>query len=412
MQQLTNQDVQAFIEQLVTIGGINHLNKDMVIVDDKDEPQSIQDGDKVKAIQILHSGMIKDEDKFILNPFKMIEGNNPALTWFYSSRIMILATIVKEIILKLVELSVSKETESYDTLHLLENVSEFCDKQTIEELSKINSLDYFRIFYNKRTRTAEAQTIIFSDDLESQYKLRKKTLTAVRTLMRNLFKLKDDENTLSAYKYHATILNIPEIDAKLHVYYQVLEVLELPAKLINQDLRSEEFKKHLDNLEAYARMYAWFTAKTTQNKVVVNNNSPQGLPIRQDVSVPVIPIQTSVPTVPTPVPPAPVASSIPVISTAPMVPVAPVPPVAPPIAPPSPYGYPQQQEVVRPVGLVPPAPPVMAPQMVVTPMAPTLPGMQYSQQVVIPQQFGVVAPPTPPTPGTMPAFEKPIIKIG
>lgn len=422
MNQLTNDDVQAFIKQLVTLGGIDHLDDDWVILNDQNEPQCIQDGDKRKPIQILHSGMIKVDDNYIFNPLKTIEGNNPALTWFYSSRITIVACIVKQIILKLAELCVSKETENYDILPLVTGVSEFCDKQTLTELEKINGLDYLRLYYNRKTRTAEAQTMIFSDDAETQYKLRKKTWTVVRTLMRNLFKLQDNETTLSAYKYHATVLNLPEIDAKLHVLGQILEVIEEPAKLIGQDLHSKEFNQHLDNLEAYARIYAFFTAKTVQDKTVVTNHTPSGLPVRQNPDVPVIPIQQQsiIPAPPAPlVQTSPVVPSIPLTPPVPEIPVIPVQPTPTFMAPPPPMpGVPAPiamaptmatQHVVQPIGFMPPpplAPTAMAPQ----PMAsPYMTPQQVVTPVVTTPSYGLV-PPDPPSPLT--TIEKPVIKVG
>lgn len=312
MNTLTNQDVQDFIELLVTFGDVNRLGSDMVILDIDGKPHMIRDGESDKPVQILHNGMIKDENNFIFNPFKMIDGFNPAFNWFYNSRILILSNIVKQIIIKAIELSVSKETEDYDILQLLTNVSESCDKLTISELSEINGADYFRITYNKKTKVADAQTLIFSDEIETTHKFRRKTWTAVRNLMRNLFKLKDDETSLSAYSYHATILSIPELDAKLHVIYNVISVLDPWAKLIGYDLRVEDFKKHLENLESYVRMFAWFTAKATSkdepNELVVSNNAPTGLPVRNDISIPAVMPQVApavapaMPQMPTPMP--------------------------------------------------------------------------------------------------------------
>lgn len=391
MNQLTNDDVQAFIEMLVTFGGVNRLDSNMVILEEDGSAHTIPDGDTNKPVQILHSGMIKDENNFIFNPLKMIEGSNPAFNWFYNSRIMILANIIREIIVNVVELSVSKETENYDILQLLTDVSESCDKLTVSELKNINAADYFRIFYNKKTKVAEAQTLLFSDEAETMYKLRKKSWVAVRNLMRNLFKLKTDETTLNAYRYHATILSVPELDAKLHVMSQVINLIDPWAKMIGYDLRGEEFKKHLDNLETYVRMFAWFTAKATidaPNKLVVSNHAPGGLPIREDISTPA-PVSQPVATTPVPVA---------------TVPVMPTPGFGMVAAP-----APQMMQMVNPYAPAMPEPiaPAPGPGQLVNPYAPMLPTFPSAipQPVVTspyqPYQMGVPTIPEPITSGKL-----------
>ena len=399
MNQLTNEDVQAFIELLVTFGGVNSLDSNMVILEQDGTPHMIQDGDKSKPVQILHNGMVRDYNNYILNPLKMIEGSNPALNWFYMSRMLILSGIIKEIVLKVVELSVSKETENYDVLDLLNGVSESCDKLTISELAKINPADYFRIFYNKKTRTAEAQTMIFNDDIEAEKKLRKKTWVAVRNLMRNLFKLEKDETNLSKYSYHATILSFPEHDAKLHVMSQIIDLLDPWIKMVGHDLRGEEFKKHLENLESYVRMFAWFTAKNSQDKLVVSNHAPAGLPVKQNTN-PVIP---SVPSV---------APAVPVIPTAPAVPTVPVatPTYGIPAAPStvvSPFtpapAYPQMAPVIsQPAAVVNPYQPVMT----CPPAMPTMPGQVVNPYMPAQPMYAQMTATLP-----SPIVEKPVIKM-
>jgi len=152
-------------------------------------------------------------------------------------------------------------------------------------------------------------------------------------------------------------------------------------------------------------MYAWFTAKSTQDKIVVNNNSPQNLPIRNDVkpvisntqdlskndnSIPVIPaVQTPV---------APVPQSMYGINQMPQQQlnvVNPYPQVCQPMyaqpygvpmqqqmMPPG-YGYPMQQyQLVQPVvAQLPSYPPNMQAGVMPPPMQP-----QYNQYGMMPQQ--------------------------
>ena len=410
MNQISNKDVQEFIELLVTLGGANQLDKEMIILEPDGTPHEETIEGKKKPLQILHSGMVKTDTTYIFNPLKTVEGSNPAITWFYQSRAIVLAIIIKQIIIHVVELAVSKDTENYDVLQLLTDVSESCDKLTVSELSGINPVDYFQIFYSRKTRTAEAQTLMFSDDAESRYKLRKKTWTAIRNLIRNLFKLEKDEFTLSKYSHHATILSFPEYDAKLHVMSQIIEIIDPWAKLLGYDLRSEDFKKHLENLESYVRMYAFFTAKATRDKLVVNNNTSNGLPIRDDVKVSATPTITNngAPTL---------ISSIPQVPTEPTIP----PPITNTYATgcmPNQVVNPFMPQAVLPQAM-PPVPTMSVPGQIVTPYQMSVPAPMYGtmpsampSQVVNPmmfmqQQFQPAAPSVP-----APLIEKPVIKVG
>ena len=281
MNEITNIDVLEFLRQLCNLGNAFHLNEETMIIEKNDgQACCVQEGDQVKPVQILFNGMVRDEANALLNPFKMVEGNNPALTWFYQSRFTVVSVLVKKLIIRIVEVGYTKETEDYDQMKVLAKISENCDKTMVEELQKINASDYLRIFYNKRNKTAEAQTAIFTDMLESQHKFRKKTWKTVRELFRELFQL-GDADTMAKYMYRATILSIPEIDAKLHVMGMVLKAIDPWCNtLLKTPVESEKFEKHLKNLEVYARMYAWFTAKVdSNNNAVVSNHHPGEIPV-------------------------------------------------------------------------------------------------------------------------------------
>jgi len=347
MNEITNVDILKFLRLLCNIGGAFHLNEEKMIIEKNDgQACCVQEGDQVKPIQILFSGMVKDDDNAILNPFKMVEGNNPALNWFYQSRFTVISVLVKKMILRIVEVGYTKESEDYDLMRVLAKYSDQCDKTMVDELQKINASDYLRIFYNKKNKTAEAQTAIFTDMLESQHKFRKKTWKVLRDLFREVFQM-GDADTMSKYTYRATILSIPEIDAKLHVMGMILKVIDpWCTTLLKTPLESEEFEKHLVNLETYARMYAWFTAKVDgNNNTIVDNHQASGLPVGVSPAwdnKPAVPVTTQqssrdVNEIRTDVPDAPPLPAPASIAPAPVLPTAtpgiPMIPVATPPAP-------------------------------------------------------------------------------
>lgn len=280
MADLTNQDVLDFIRQLVNLGNALHLEEsNMTIINQKGEEVCVSEAGEVKPVQILFSGMVRDENKISLNPFKVVEGANTAQRWFYETRIAVIGTLLKKLIVRLVEIGATKDTEEYENISILEGISEVCDKTMVDELNKINVSDYLRIFYNKKNKTAEPQTLVFTDAIEEQYKsIRKKTWHALAALFRKIFKLDDDESTLSKYGYKATLFDVPEIDSKLHVMGKILEIIgPLCRSFTKTDVFEDSFNKHLANLPAYVRMYAWFTSKAAapnSTAQVLSNGAP------------------------------------------------------------------------------------------------------------------------------------------
>lgn len=279
---ITNDTVMEFIRMLVNLGGVDFLKEpEMLILNKEGEPRCIPDGDKQKPIQIIVPGMLKDDNNFLFNPFKTVEGNNPAYNWFYMSRGSNVAVITKMIMMKLIELATAKETADYESLQLIADLSSACDEQMQAELKKINAADILRVFYNKKTKTAEAQTGLFTDEIETQYKLRKKSWTTIRTIFKTIFELQDEDLTMGKFHYRAIILNIPEIDAKLHVISKLIKKLEPWSKIIGVVFEPDKFEEHLQNLEVYSRMYAWFTVRSVNNQDVISNQErSSGLPLK------------------------------------------------------------------------------------------------------------------------------------
>ena len=288
MNPITNETALEFIRLLTNLGGVDMLKEpEMIILDPEGNPRCVKDGDQLKPIQIIMSGMVKDDNNFLFNPFKSVEGNNPAYIWFYTSRCNNVAVVTKRIILALVERGVVKEsTNDYEHLQLIADISEACDDKMLQELegAKLNAADILRVFYDKRIKTAEAQTLLFSDEIETQHKLRKKTWATIRKIFRTIFELGDDEMTMSGYQYRAKVMHIPEIDAKLHVLNQIIAKLEKWSHIVNVKFEPEVFSKHLENLEQYSRMFAWFTARSTKEgqTVISNQKKSEGLPLLID----------------------------------------------------------------------------------------------------------------------------------
>ena len=383
MNPITNDTALEFIRLLVNIGGIDMLKEpEMIILDPEGQPRCVKEGDTTKPIQIIMNGMVKDENNFLFNPFKSVEGNNPAYIWFYTSRCSNVAFITKLIMQKLIQLAVEKETKTYEHLQLITDIAEACDSQMETELMKINAADILRVFYNKKIKTAEGQTMLFSDEIETQYKLRKKSWTTLRKIFSTIFELEEGEVTMSGYMYRATVLHIPEIDAKLHVIGKLIEKLAKWSELIDVKFEPEKFNEHLKNLEQYSRMFAWFTARSVKDQTIISNQTrAEGLPTLpasavSDTTIKLngtLPTNLPAPTIAASAPAVPVAApmTIPMMAPAPWsMPMQPSPFMPSPMAPPMPImpTQPQCYAPVQPMG-VPMTPMAMAPTYTV-PSAP------------------------------------------
>lgn len=220
---------------------------------------------QVKPVRVVRPGMADDKGFTNLNPFIVLEGVQPALDWFYVTRICGLSAMIKKTIVACVKTGVEGKSEDYEALGLISGLSEKFDAQMVTELEKINCLDVFKIFYNKSTKTAEAQTELFTSSLEKQHKFRKKTWTVVRTLFLKILGIEKEED-LSKFRYKATILNIPDVDAKLHVFGAVMAAAKsYIEKLLGIDLHVKEFNRHMKNLETYVKLCAWITTAVGKN---------------------------------------------------------------------------------------------------------------------------------------------------
>ena len=71
MDTLTNNDVLDFIRLLTNLGNVYHLNETNMTIERSDGQQlCVSEGDKIKPIQILFNGMVRDNNYALLNPFK------------------------------------------------------------------------------------------------------------------------------------------------------------------------------------------------------------------------------------------------------------------------------------------------------------------------------------------------------
>ena len=281
-QKIDNNTVLDFVKLL--LGYTNYTLDDVrgTILTNEGKECTVEDpiDRQVKPVRVVRPGMADDKGFTNLNPFIVLEGVQPALDWFYLTRLCGLSAMIKKTIVGCVKTGVEGKSEDYEALGLISGLSEKFDAQMVTELEKINCLDVFKIFYNKSTKTAEAQTELFTEGIEKQHKFRKKTWNVVRTLFLKVLGLEKDDD-LKKFKYKATILNIPDVDAKLHVFGAVMAAAKpYIEKIMGVDLRLDDFNAHMKNLETYVKLCAWITTAVGKN-----NQTTAGRPAWTDIPV-------------------------------------------------------------------------------------------------------------------------------
>lgn len=262
MQKMTQEDITSFYKLLLQFSNftlddtkgviLTHDGKECLAMDPRTNTE--------KPIRITRPGMVDDPAYTDLNPLLVLEGVQPALAWFWQTRLAGLSAIVKEIILSCLTTGVEAKDEDYDRLSLITGISSKFDKQMITDVGKINSADIFRIFYDKSRKTAEAQTELFTEGIQKKHKFRKKTWEVVQELFLRIFGITKADD-LEKYRYKATILSIPDIDAKMHVVLMVMKQIGgYVEKFMTLNIPIDELEKHVANLETYAKVSAWMTA--------------------------------------------------------------------------------------------------------------------------------------------------------
>lgn len=301
MKTIDKDSLANFEKLLIEIGNVFQVQDDHTIKNlSTQQPVTVVDGKKTKIVAFFYEGMPGHEDLAILNPFKECIGINRAREWFYNSMNTLCALILKSLMKKMIQDAVEKKDDNYSQFPLMSRIIDKVDATMMDELEKIRSIDLLTIFYNKKTKTAEAQCCVFNEDyIKEHSKYRKKTWEVFQILISTFLGTDDISGT---YTYTAKLLGIPETDAKLHVIIGLLSAMDPWSRdLCGIDLHREELEEHLDALEGYAQLYAWVTqtvektvpqqtlAPWQQNTPMAYNQQPQLVPATAGLGAPPVP---------------------------------------------------------------------------------------------------------------------------
>lgn len=271
MNETINQDcVFEFIKLLVETGGIYKVNDDkMVVLASSGAPHTIVSNKKTLPLMVFHN-RIPIGDHVVLNPLKDSIGVCPERVWFFNFIKNLpgglLQRIIFQVVRDLVESDTSKkDTVNYTQLSMLAPFATKVDKKMLDEIGLLGPDIFLEIFYSKKTKTAQLQSRLWDDEATEEYgnKIRKKTWTVLRDMTAEFMRTAEISE---AYQYKATIIGSQEADAVLHVFLQILQVLQEPAQaILGMDLHAAELTQHMEHLEKYYKLCSWFTSTTSKS---------------------------------------------------------------------------------------------------------------------------------------------------
>lgn len=277
MKEITKDTLLAFEKLLIEIGDVFKVQDNFTILNvGTDQPVTVVDGKKTKIVAFFYEGMPVSDDITVLNPFKECIGINRAREWFYNALSSLTALMLSQLMRKMLKDAVEKNDDNYNQFPLMSRIIGKVDETMLDELDKIRTLDLLSIYYNKKTKTAEAQCCIQSEEYQKEHpKYRKKTWEVFEILVKNFL---GSEDISDVYTYTAKILSIPETDAKLHVIIGLLSAMDPWCRdLLGIELHGKELEEHLEALEGYARLYAFVT-----QTVAEPDNAPSVAPWNQN----------------------------------------------------------------------------------------------------------------------------------
>lgn len=248
-----------FEKLLIETGEVYQVLEDHTIKNlGNDTLATVVDGKKTKVVAFFYEGMPANEEQAVLNPFKECVGINRAREWFYNTMNSLVALMLKTLMKKMIQDAIEKKDDNYTQFPLMSRIIDKVDPTMVDELEKIRSIDLLQIYYNKKTKSAEAQTCVFNEEYIKEHpKYRKKTWEVFQVLVTTFLGTEEISET---YTYTAKILAIPETDAKLHVIVGLLGALDPWCRdVLGVNLHKAELEEHLEALEGYAKLYAWVT---------------------------------------------------------------------------------------------------------------------------------------------------------
>lgn len=259
------ENMMEFIKILIELAGAYEVQKDRTIMNTASKKLATSEcsGKRNLPIKIFKEGDT-DRDVDYLQPFRETCVSKTARSWFYMVATGNVLHVFKQLLYTAIELAAKKSATDPDQLAVITKIAGKADEKMLAELDKIILRDLIMIEYNKTKKTAVLRANYLSADVREKYpKIRKQTWEVIDIMARTFLDDEELDEDTPVIEYTATLLNIPETEAKLQVIISTLVLLEPYYKLfIGGTLHASELCEHVKLLNGYHKLHAWLNADT------------------------------------------------------------------------------------------------------------------------------------------------------
>ena len=292
----TDADISLFLKLVIELGGGN------IVDDSPDKYVRLASTGKLETLTVEGRAMplaiygTRATDAIIINPFAEGESDSSKNLWFYSSRNVILSSLIIAIMRKLLTIGAEtaskkksdKEGETDNrAIGLLSKHILNIDDKTVKEFDSITKSfkDFFIIYYNKSTRQGEATCFVFNEMQRKAYpNVRVKSWEVFSGLLLDVLNVSD----LSEFNYVPKMQGIPVLESFANILVTIYEHMEESLKVIDRPVSNTgTIRSHLKYLAQYAAKSRWCTGPQMATATPVGMPMPfQAMPNMMPQAVP------------------------------------------------------------------------------------------------------------------------------
>lgn len=264
--EFTNDNITDFISGMISLGGGDYVEagpeKFVMMKSGKNHEGVLEDGTTRKFAVYGTTA----PNVIVINPFAEGESNSSRENWFYRSRNLWLATLVRKCVLTVLEVGVRaharKQEEQKDDKKFVKYLGKYahnCTAKTMEDFKKIAPVakptEFFNIYYSKSKCTAEVKCNLFRDSTRKSFpNVTDATWEALQAVMLKVLGVKD----LNEFTFKTDSMNIPVLHSFTNVYLQIFDNMHDIMKLVGiENIETDKIRSHLPMLEAYHQRAKW-----------------------------------------------------------------------------------------------------------------------------------------------------------
>ena len=262
--EFTNDNITDFISGMISLGGGDYVEagpeKFVMMKSGKNHEGVLEDGTTRKFAVYGTTA----PNVIVINPFAEGESNSSRENWFYRSRNLWLATLVRKCVLTVLEVGVRaharKQEEQKDDKKFVKYLGKYahnCTAKTMEDFKKIAPVakptEFFNIYYSKSKCTAEVKCNLFRDSTRKSFpNVTDATWEALQAVVLKVLGVKD----LNEFTFKTDSMNIPV--SFTNVYLQIFDNMHDIMKLVGiENIETDKIRSHLPMLEAYHQRAKW-----------------------------------------------------------------------------------------------------------------------------------------------------------